>query len=248
MVRQFSHYNPEILGEVKARDMSLPEYDFDRAPPCLPAPKSDWKPPPVPFVDDWDTPDEVVRNYEAQIMVFPLVNAAQTLVRKSQGKRIGGFGNTTVDLSKVKLRDISIGLTDSATRLVVECSEAPGKIVTCQEWNSSWDSYSQTETDNFMGDTHEARKRAYLEDFKDKEARRRDKHCEMVARLSTLRHRETFSDAERRLRAKGVTSDEITQFASWLATEACDLSSLMQTADRGIKNEHALRLAAQEEL
>ena len=250
MVRQFAYYNPELLGEVEARqDLALPEYDFDRSPPMMPAPRSDWKPPPVPLVDDWSTSDEVVRNYEAQVTVFHLVNAAHTLVRQSEGKPIRWLGDQS-DLPKVNLRDISIGLTDGTTRLVVECTEAPGKIVKCQEWNPQWDAYSEVGTENFDGDTHEARTRQYLDDFKDKEARRRDKHCQLVARLSTLRHRETLSDAERRLRSRGVTSDEITKLASWegLAEENCDLHDLMQVAHKGIKTEHALRLAAEDEL
>ena len=167
------------------------EYDFNRELPMMPAPRSDWKPPPVPLVDEWDSSDEVLRNYEAQVTVFHLVNAAQTLVRQSEGKPIRWLGNNPSDLPKVNLRDISIGLRDGTTRLVVECSEAPGKIVKCQEWNPLWDAYSDVGTENFDGDTHEARTRQYLDDFKDKEARRRDKHCQLVARLSTLRHRET---------------------------------------------------------
>eukprot|EP01035_Chromulina_nebulosa_P025076 gene25076-32699_t len=189
-VRQFAHYNPEILGDVVARDISLPEYAFNTDPAEVLAPRSNWQPPPVPFIEDWTNEGEDVRTYEAQSWV-----SISCLSKEN--------------LSKVELRHISIGLIGRSDRLVVECSEPPDKI----------------------GATHEERTRAYLEDFKTRKARRRDKHREMIARLSsTLRHRETLSGAER------------------LAAEVCELHSLMQTAHDEITTEHDIRLAAQEEL
>ena len=106
----------------------------------------------MPFIEDWEAEGKDFQNYEAQIMVFHLVNAAQTLVRQSN-RQSRGFGVSKENLSNVALRDISIGLIGDATRLVVECSEPLGKIVKCKEWNPSWDAYSETNTDNFAGDT-----------------------------------------------------------------------------------------------
>lgn len=73
-MRQFAHYNPEILGDVVARDISLPEYAFNTDPAEVLAPRSNWQ-----------GEGEDVRTYEAQVMVFYLVNTAQTLVHQSRG-------------------------------------------------------------------------------------------------------------------------------------------------------------------
>eukprot|EP01036_Dinobryon_divergens_P034531 gene34531-44634_t len=162
----------EILGDVVARDISLPEYAFNTDPAEVLAPRSNWQPPPVPFIEDWTNEGE-----DSWVSISCL---------------------SKENLSKVELRHISIGLIGRSDRL---------------------------------GATHEERTRAYLEDFKTRKARRRDKHREMIARLSsTLRHRETLSGAER------------------LAAEVCELHSLMQTAHDEITTEHDIRLAAQEEL
>ena len=53
LIRQYVSQHPEALGRL-AGHTPLPDYWFDAAPYCIPAPRSDWPSPPIPVGVDWE--------------------------------------------------------------------------------------------------------------------------------------------------------------------------------------------------
>ena len=97
------------------------------------------------------------------------------------------------------------------------------------------------------GKSQMERERLYLADLVERAARRRDKHREIAARLSSLDMRENLTFAELKLRSLKLTDDEIASYLSWegLAVKVCDLTEELTEAHLAAATERATLEAAQ---
>ena len=205
----------------------------------------------MPLNVDWTDDNEEVREYESRVMVFHLVNAAQSLVRIGKGLDFSKRNSDNLPgrpPEPVRLREISIGLVDDDARFVIECSEPPGHIIRTCGYQTLWDVDSNDGVHNYAeGASQIERERLYLADLVERAARRRDKHREMAARLATLDLREDLSFAELKLRSLKLTDDEIVSHLSWegLAVKVCDLTAELTEAQLAAATERATLEAAQ---
>ena len=220
LLRQYTCHHPGVLGNMESMVKVRPICDDASSSAWVPPPSSDWPIPRWPLNTDWTGNEGDDFHYRGHVYIYHLVNAAQEIVRS----RLDSHRD-------LPLSFITIHLKDAHERIVVECSEPPGRIMQVDPRTDDLDALPISGPADYPGETAEEQRENLMQDLLTRQQLRHAQNLILIGQLATLGESTQLTAAAATMRAHALSFDEILKLGSFenLATTLCSQQEEIRT-------------------